>query len=222
MANKLPNSTTHRLDVSGVVIRKSVDGYGQNPGVPSAGANTMPRDEGGRFQSAVYQGGTGDPFARQPSASAADGNAPSGVGPVGPAAQDREASASRGPGFIGNFKDSTPVTRMPIHVRSPMARMIAGGLIRQSVTEFGAGPEGQPIAVERYAPVVQPDSLDLNPYEFAACFDKVNQLTAAFRAMHGRFPIVGGPGDADDEAYRHAVEAVLDTYYGYPSGNFIP
>ncbi len=148
---------------------------------------------------------------------------------------DRGGSASRGPGtpntseesapgYIGNFRVANPVTKMPISVRnSPAGRATAASLLRQTVTEFGGGPDGQPVAVERYTPAVKPESLDLNPYQFSACLVQINHLTTAFRLANGRFPVVGGDClDASDQDFIRAFDQIITAHFGDgTSGTFV-
>jgi hypothetical protein len=98
--------------------------------------------------------------------------------------------------------------------------MVAGQLVRNTITEFGAGPDGQPIAVERYGPTVQVANYDLNPYVWAGVMAKVNALTSTFVALVGRHPVVGENCSQDDLEYAQAVSSVLDAAYGPGSGGF--
>jgi hypothetical protein len=107
---------------------------------------------------------------------------------------------------------------MPLHIIDPQVRMMAGQLLRQTITSFDVGP--QPVAVERYGPTVDAAALDLNPYVWQGVMQKVNALTKTFRALVGRYPVVGENCSQDDLEYAHAVSAVLDAAYGPGSSGF--
>jgi hypothetical protein len=184
------------LGSGGDVLKGTVNGYGQNPNVPGAGDHTYGSQQGGRDLGSAYaEGPTGggqlDNQAQRP-------------GPW--SSVDTEASRSHGPGTANSAAD-LPVTggfarslqqpqaglgKAPLHIYgNAQCRMVAGQLVRNTITEFGAGPDGQPIAVERYGPTVQVAQYDLNPYVWAGVMAKVNSLTSTFRSLCGRYPAVG-------------------------------
>lgn len=165
---------------------------------------------------AVYGGSNGGDVDGQPVATWADGNPPFEVDAPG---TDREGSRSRGPGSDAVYqgiltalqRGRAQIQRYDIHVRSETARLMAGLALRQRVTEFAPGPDGQPVAVVTYTPSVVPGPPSgLNPSVWQSVWRKVQAVTRIFHEMTGRWPQVGGAGQtADDVEYQRAVSALL-------------
>lgn len=177
----------------------------------------------GKLSKGTYQGGPtgGNDF---------DGQAQRPGSPYGNV--DPEASSRYGPGTSsgsGKVGDGSLVAsalargraaiqRYAMHVQSPHARLAAGIAARQQIIEFGAGPDGQPVATDRYNPAVLTAPNDLNPQVYKECMSKIGAMTKLFKESVGRYPVAGQPLSQDDVEYWSAVDSLLDQYYGSGPG----